>query len=294
VNVRRPALADVEAVVELVAAYDSSLGAPPDASVDDLREEWADIDLERDAWLFELDGRLAGYGCVFGQPEKLSTDGYVHPALRGRGVGSAILRLSEERARELGAAQIRNATLHADTGGRALFEARGYEFQRAFLRMSVDLDGEPPAPSVPDGLRLERFDPADARAVHAALEEAFAEHWGNVPETFDSWQARRLEKADPSLWLVVKDGDEIAAASANHWKRFGAGWVGALGVRPQWRRRGLAEALLRASFREFHRRGETRVALGVDSENPTGAVRLYERVGMRTVWRADVYGKDLA
>jgi ribosomal protein S18 acetylase RimI-like enzyme len=71
------------------------------------------------------------------------------------------------------------------------------------------------------------------------------------------------------------------------------GWVGALGVLPEWRRRGLGLALLRESFRRIHATGETVVALGVDSQNPTGATRLYERAGMRALWRADVWEKEL-
>ncbi|HEY6017395.1 MAG TPA: GNAT family N-acetyltransferase [Gaiellaceae bacterium] len=292
-NVRPPTPADADAVAALLAAYDESKVAPPDTSPDDLLAEWAELDLARDAWLFELDGRLAGYGCVYGRsPERLSTDGYVHPELQGRGVGSRILELAEARARELGAPRLRNATLYADAAGRALFEARGYRFLRSFLRMAIELDGEPPEPELPDGLRLTRFEPADARLVHAAIQEAFADHWGNVPEDFEAWSERRLSAADTSLWQVVKDGDEVAAAALCD-IRFGAGWVGSLGTRAAWRGRGLGTALLLAAFREFHRRGETRVALGVDSENPTGAVRLYERIGMQVVWCADVYEKAL-
>ncbi|MGZ4390061.1 MAG: GNAT family N-acetyltransferase [Gaiellaceae bacterium] len=292
-NVRPPTAGDADAVAALLAAYDESQGAPPDTSADDLLAEWAELDLARDAWLFELDGRLAGYGCVFGRtPERLSTDGYVHPELRGRGVGSRILQLAETRARELGAPRLRNATLHADEAGRALFESRGYDYVRSFLRMAIELDGAPPQPELPEGLRLTGFEPDDARAVHAAIQEAFADHWGNVPEEFEAWRERRLAPADTSLWHVVKDGDEVAAAALCD-LRFGAGWVGALGTRAAWRGRGLGTALLLAAFREFHRRGERRVALGVDSENPTGAVRLYERIGMQVVWCADVYEKAL-
>lgn len=292
-NVRPPTPGDAQAVAALLAAYDESQGAPPDTSADDLLAEWAELDLARDAWLFELDGRLAGYGCVSGAaPERLSTDGYVHPDLRGRGVGSRVLELAEARARELGALRLRNATLHADAAGRALFEARGYGYVRSFLRMAVELDGEPPAPEAPAGLQLRGFAPDDAKGVHEAIQEAFADHWGNVPEDFDAWRERRLAAADTSLWHVVEDGDEVAAAALCD-LRFGAGWVGALGTRAAWRGRGLGTSLLLAAFREFHRRGERRVALGVDSENPTGAVRLYERVGMQVVWRADVYEKAL-
>jgi mycothiol synthase len=66
-----------------------------------------------------------------------------------------------------------------------------------------------------------------------------------------------------------------------------------LGVRPRWRRRGLGLALLRHTFTEYHRRGHTRVGLGVDAENVSGAVRLYERAGMRVVRRHDTYERPL-
>jgi ribosomal protein S18 acetylase RimI-like enzyme len=72
-----------------------------------------------------------------------------------------------------------------------------------------------------------------------------------------------------------------------------AGVAHLLGVRRAWRRRGLGLALLRDSFRRFRESGETVVALGVDTENATGAVRLYEHAGMRVLWRADVWEKEL-
>ena len=71
------------------------------------------------------------------------------------------------------------------------------------------------------------------------------------------------------------------------------GWIGTVGVPKGWRRRGLGLALLRESFRRFAATGETTVALGVDTENPTGATRLYERAGMRVLWQADVWQKEL-
>jgi len=64
-------------------------------------------------------------------------------------------------------------------------------------------------------------------------------------------------------------------------------------VRPPCRRRGLGLALLHQAFTWFWERGERRVGLGVDTENPTDARRLYERAGMRAVWQADVYQKVL-
>lgn len=293
-NVRPPTLADAPAVAALVGSYDAVHGVVEDTSADDLRHEWRDLDLERDAWLFVLDGRLAGYACVYGRgAELLSTDGYVHPELTGRGIGLAIIRLAEARARERGAIRLHNATLHDDEAGRALFEANGYSFVRAFLRMAIELAGPPPEPTVPQGLRLARFEPGDERAVHAAVEEAFQDHWEHEPREYEAW-ARRRADSDRTLWWVVKDGDEIAGVAVNDRNRFGAGWIGTLATRRPWRGRGVAQALLLASFGEFYRRGERRIALGVDATNPTGAVRVYERAGMHTVWRADVYEKGLA
>jgi mycothiol synthase len=294
VKVRPPTPADAESVAALIDAYGAAHGAPPDETPDDLRHEWRDLDLERDAWLLERDGELVGYACVYGRGGALvSTDGYVDPTHRGRGVGMEILRLAEARARDRGARRVHTATLHRDEAGRALFEANGYALVRSFLRMAIELTEPPPAPAVPEGLRLLPFDRADERAVHAAVEEAFQDHWEHEPRDYESW-ARRRADSDRTLWWVVKDGDEIAGVSVNDRKRFGAGWIGTVATRRRWRGRGVAQALLLASFGEFFRRGERTVALGVDATNPTGAVRVYERVGMDTVWRADVYEKHLA
>jgi mycothiol synthase len=285
-------MADAESVVALIAAYETAHGSGPDVDVDELHDEWSHVDLERDAWLLEEDGRVVAFACVYERGDHLNADGYVHPERRGRGLGSRLIELTEARARERGATALRNATLHTDEAGRALLEARGYRFVRAFLRMTVDLVGEPEVPSLPEGLVLDDFRRGDERAVHAAVEEAFAEHWGWSPEPFEEWRERRLEQGDPSLWRLVRDGDEIAAAAICD-IRYGGGWVGALATRPAWRGRGLARVLLLASFRAFRERGQSTAALAVDSENPTGAVRLYESVGMRPSWRGDVHEKSL-
>ena len=99
---------------------------------------------------------------------------------------------------------------------------------------------------------------------------------------------------DPTLWFVAEEGDEIAGVALCSWHQSGDpqfGWVNVLGVRRPWRKRGLGLALLLHAFAEFGRRGATRVGLGVDAENTTGAVRLYERAGMSVARRNDTYEK---
>ena len=132
-------------------------------------------------------------------------------------------------------------------------------------------------------------------STHAEI-EAFSEEWDYVTLDYDTWRKRAFGPSgfDPGLAPVVWAGDEVVAFSRNYAKRNGNwGFVGTLGVRPAWRRRGLGLALLRESFRRFRETGETTVALGVDVENPTGATRLYERAGMHVLWQADVWQKEL-
>jgi mycothiol synthase len=231
-------------------------------------------------------------------------DGYVHPELRGRGVGSLLLDAVEARARERldevppGArACLHNGHLSADTRAPALLESKGYAPVRSFFRMVADLDRVETVPAWPEGVELRPFDAeAHGRLLHAADAVAFAHEWGHREQPYDEWRKRVLEvpRFAPELVVVAWDGDDVAGFSLNYEKRMGDwGWVGVLGVMPAWRRRGLGLALLRESFGRFLARGETVAALGVDSENPTGATRLYERAGMRVLWRADVWEKEL-
>ncbi len=190
---------------------------------------------------------------------------------------------SEAALREHGVARIHQLVLAADPGAHALLAARAYREVRRFWEMTIELGDELlAAPRLPEGLTIEPFSAGAARAFHAALEEAFQDHWEHSPESFEDWWERQTRKHDhdPSLWFLVRDGDEVAAATRNDPNRNGGGWIGALGVRRGWRGRGLARALLLHSFREFHARGLRRVGLGVDAANPTGATHLYESVGM--------------
>jgi ribosomal protein S18 acetylase RimI-like enzyme len=131
--------------------------------------------------------------------------------------------------------------------------------------------------------------------VHACVQEAFACEWSFRAEPLDDWRRRKLEdpRFDPSLWAVARDGGEVCGVALSTAGQFDMGFVNGLAVRPAWRRRGLGLALLRQAFTWFWERGERRVGLGVDTANPTAAMRLYERAGMHAVWQADVHEKVL-
>ena len=295
---RAPTWDDLGTVAALVEAADRNDIGEPDWSAEDIRERWRmpGFDLARDAWLVELDGRVAGFGMAW-EPRggDLVAAGSVHPAARGCGVGADLVRRAEGRARERGAEKLAYFVLGHDSAARRLLGARGFGLARHFFRMTADVVAPPADPVWPPGFAGRAFVPGqDERAVYNAVNEAFDEGWGRTPEPYERWRARHVEDEsfDPALWLLALDGREIAGFALCGLYPTG-GIVGVLGVRRPWRRRGLGRALLLHAFGEFHRRGARQVALGVDAANPTGATRLYERAGMRVAYRYDRYEKEL-
>jgi ribosomal protein S18 acetylase RimI-like enzyme len=204
----------------------------------------------------------------------------------------------EARTRELGRSAARTIVREPDAATRELVESRGYRPIRYSFRMALELGDDSPA-AFPDGIAVRPMEPGEEHDVYLATNDAFADHWGFHPTPFESWREWNLDRdgSRPDLWWLAMDGDEIAGICLNRLDDDGDpehGYVHILGVRPPWRRRGLAEALLRHTFDDFRGRGVTRVTLDVDGENTTGAVRLYERVGMHVALRSDTYEKLLA
>ena len=295
----RPLTPDDFPAAAAFLAEDETLlfGRPSRLGVTDVAAWLTGIDLSSDTWLFEEGGVVVALGWVEKLEDRGVAVGVVHFEQRGRGLGSQLVDRSEERLRTLGAGRIHNVTLAPDTAAVPLLTGRGYREVRRFWEMTIELhEDPPPVPVVPAGFRIEPFSSELAHAFHAALEEAFAEHWEHQPESFETWWQRQLAKPDhdPSLWFLVRADEDVVAVSRNDPERSGGGWIGALGVRPAWRGRGLAKALLLRSFREFHRRGQRHVGLGVDSENATGATELYESVGMVVDTEQVVWEKVLA
>jgi mycothiol synthase len=293
---RAAVAADAAAVTELVVALESSLYGKSAFSQADLEEAWSELDLEQNALVVCEGARIVGYGVVHERGGIGDAEGYVRPDALGRGIGTMVATGLEQHAARRGAQAIRNAVLEADADGRALLESLGYVAVRVFREMRIELDAPPPAPDWPDGLRAVPFDPDhDARDFHAASEEAFAEHWGHAPRDFESWSKRTLatERFDPTLWCVVRAGDEIAGGTICSADTYGGGFVLALFTRRPWRRQGVGAALLGDAFRRFWERGERSVGLGVDAANDTGAFRLYERAGMTPALGWVIYEKPL-
>jgi ribosomal protein S18 acetylase RimI-like enzyme len=168
--------------------------------------------------------------------------------------------------------------------------------------MEMELEEQPPEPEWPDGITVRCRTEGEGRALFTAEREAFKDHRGHVDEPFEEAFERwthlfeKHPEGDPSLWFVAEEGEEIAGFSfcmPRSPEDPERGWIQSLGVLRPWRMRGLGLALLLHSFREFHRRGSRRVALGVDAQSLTGATRLYEKAGMRVTGEFAWYEKEL-
>ena len=287
---------DAAAVTEIVMALELSLYGHTTFSQADLEDEWSELDLEQNAGVVRDGDRVVGYGTAHEFGDTRRVEGYVHPDALGRGIGKLIATELEQDAARRGARRIQNSVLEADYRACRLLESLGYVAVRVFREMRIELEAAPPAPAWPDGLRVVPFDAErDAHEFHAAHQEAFLDHWDYSPRDFELWSRGHIgsERFDPTLWCVVRAGDEIAAGTICAGDTYSGGWVHALFTRRPWRRQGVGAALLADAFCRLWERGEHSVGLGVDAASDTGAFRLYERAGMTPALGWVMYAKDL-
>lgn len=294
----------VEQVHDLIAIVGAAEpGEAVNYPVAELRDEFGIVDLDRDTWtVTSPTGELAGFGLIHEHLHiRMDVEGYVHPEHRNRGIGTALVCLAEDRAREhvplaeLGKEIVLNNWVNADNAAAcSLLEREGYNPVRYFYHMAASLADEPPPPEWPENIAVRTLVVGeDEHRFYNLFQEAMADHWGFLPIDFDAWKERRLGSTfDPSLWFLATENGEPVGGSACSIAE-GVGWVNTLGVRRPWRRRGVAMALLRHSAREFHRRGLPRYGLGVDADSPTGATRLYESAGMHVAQKHATYRKVL-
>jgi mycothiol synthase len=157
----------------------------------------------------------------------------------------------------------------------------------SFLMVRPNLDDLPDSP-MPDGLEIRPVRREHMRQIFDAEVEAFRDHWGaSLPTEADFQQfVTDPVEGNPAHWQVAWDGDQVAGmvrgyVNEKENEHFGRrrGWVENISVRRPWRRRGLARALIAACISSLREAGMTEGALGVDTENPSGALRLYESCG---------------
>jgi mycothiol synthase len=309
-TLRPPADADGESLVRMMNEETVALIGVAVATLEWVVTPWAapGADREHDfVVVVEPGGGLAAYLSVVSHPPytEVFSIGVVALEHHGRGLGAALVREAERRAGRFGELAARDRRVVMRLGALAdeprvsqLLSAHGYAEVRRFVEMRIDFDG-PPAPAASiEGIEIRSPARGELAAVHACLRDAFADHFGEIWPTAETWlhQYADLSDADLELWRLAWHGPELAAALVAEPQSAddpALGHIAEIGVRRAHRRRGIAEALLRMSFGQFHDRGQSGVTLHVDTQSITGATRLYERLGMTAQPRFATWEKEL-
>jgi mycothiol synthase len=316
-TVRGATLEDVEASLVLYNLWSQPvIGEDEITDAAAIRNEWVSpgFDPAEDIRLvFAPNGTLVGYieaWTTAKPPVHPWLWGRVHPDYSGLGIGTWMLTWAENRVLkalndiepDLRFAP-RVGIYRQAAEAQKLFEDLGYRRIRSNYEMRIDLDAPPPEPVWAEGIVVRTYDPeTDLEAVYRADQDAFRDHFGFVEAPYEEGITRfkhfmtDYEGFDPSLWFIAWDGDEVAGiclCRPNSYSDPDLGYVNILGVRRLWRKRGLGLAFLQHAFGEFYRRGKRKAGLGVDAENLTGALRLYEKAGMHVHKQFNLFEKEL-
>jgi len=315
-SVRPCTLDDVEAVVDLMNACAIKVTGKADTTVEQTRTDWQRPNFDQAASqrvVLTPDNQIVGWAEVHdAEVVVVFTDIYVRPDYENEGIGEYLFAWVESRARQV----IDKAPIDArvvlraysfsadkDVWYSALLHESGMRVIRHFWRMEMDLNTPQPTPRWPDGITLKVYDGvSDKRPICAVRCSAFQDQFGHVDRPFEEEYARWSHYWEsegnlvPGLWFLAMDGEQIAGICLCKPSQNGEedrGWVASLGVLREYRRRGIAEALLYTAFDKFYQMGKKCVGLGVDASSITGAATLYKRVGMHVAKQFDLHEKEL-
>jgi GNAT superfamily N-acetyltransferase len=320
-SLRSPAPAERPAIAELINRHSQATLGTPQALIDEagaLRLARGVGGAVAQQVAIAPDGRLAGWAYVSHQePGIVWPVEVVAPAAAD--AGAALLRWAEEQAQARleatppGARIIMQDTaFEVDAASRELLVAAGFSHCRTWIHLDLTMDAPPPPPRWPAGVSVRRMDQRhDWPAVGAALEHAFGDHWGELPPApADPGTFAAAPEADPAAppeqddpyfnthnlcFVALCDGEVVGSCLNNartvEWPD--SGRLGSLSIRRDYRRRGIAEALLLHAWGACWEHGIRRITTDTDADNLTGSFRLYQRLGMRIFRRELVFEKEL-
>ncbi len=281
---------DAAAITALIAACELADNGLAEVHPTDVEQSFDLANDEASVIVVEAPDQLVGWATL--ADGRADVD--VHPGWRGRGIGAALLAWTEERARAAGMPEVRQVVTNADSAAHRLFEAAGYHVHHTSWILAMELEDAAPEVTIPPRIELRPYSPEHARAVYQVIEDAFNEWPGRQPTTFEGWSAYVLAHASfaPHLTRLAFDGDElVGAAMCLDYEGQDEGWVQQVATKATHRHRGIGRALLQSVFAAYHDTGRRHVGLSTDSR--TGALTMYERVGMRVRRTYTSWAKDL-
>lgn len=307
---------DFEKMSRVLIASHNADGVEEARTGEDLQRMYSrmkNFDAARNLFLIELGDELGGYaGCRWWE-ERDANFIYAHwifvsPEFRGRGIENELLLVSQARSRNLAHEHSNDTTnwfemftYDSQTWMSEILLADGYQPTRYLFDMVRENLENIPDAELPAGIETRPVKSEDMRKIYFGGEEAFADDWNASiveEDDFELWLKKEIWR--PELWQVAWEGDEFVGHILNHVsesenKQYGRkrGYTEDIAVRKQWRRRGVAKALLVRSLKMFRDMGFDSTALAVDPQNPNNALRLYESVGYKTIQTETLYRKRM-
>ncbi|MGA9277177.1 GNAT family N-acetyltransferase [Ilumatobacter sp.] len=312
---RPPTGDDLRAIHSVLLRAEAADGVHRVMEFDELREELDDerVPFRTHARVAELRDQIVGFVYALHLPSDVKEErcylfGGVDPVHRGQGVGRALTSWAIETGRAVLAASQRDLPRHlrvqvpetADATHR-LMTAMGFAPVRYIDDLVRPLDHLPTGIDVDvdvDGITIVAWPDDRDEDIRSEKNDAFMDHWGSTPTSIDDWhqQVRGFGARTDLSFVALDASDHVIGHALNH--RYEAddqitgrseGWIDSLSTLSQWRRHGVASALIVRSLQAFKDAGLTHAALSVDSENPTGASRLYRNLGFHPSARSVVY-----
>jgi mycothiol synthase len=308
---------DLQAVCDLLNICDAVDQLDDNYSATDLALEFEspEINKAKDLRIWQdAGGRVVGFGQMWipkddGKLVDASIYWRIHPETRNQGIEEQIFAFGEARAREIGSERnqpmrLRSWTRDFDSYGRGTMEAHGFEAVRYFYKMDRPLSDPIPEPQFPEGYTMRHANDSDEDAERWVdmFNQSFIDHWNHHPlnvESHKHWMTSPKYRPEGNLIAIAPDGTFAAFCFCwidpedNERNNRNEGWIDILGTRRGHRKIGLGRAMLLEGFKYLKSQGIETAKLGVDAENPTGALRLYESVGFKTAQTSLAYHKDL-
>lgn len=271
-------------------------------TLEDLKHDYQHLtncDPYQDMIFAEIHGEPIAYSRVeWWQEEKPNDRIYGHfinitPVWRYQGIETAMIQWCEARLREIASEHPQDSQRFYQTYSNEfrprfnnIVESMDYKPVRFFIEMSRSLEKIPTA-ELPEGIDIRPVPEGEERKVWEASIDAFRDHWGYSEPKEEHYTAYKGSKYfQPDLWQVAWDDDEVVASVMNYIdhdynKKYNRkrGWTEDISTRKAWRQRGIAKALIVRSMHMHKKLGMTEVGLGVDTNNLSGALGLYESLG---------------
>lgn len=261
-------------------------------------------------FIAELDGEPVGIVNARVDKRRKEKKGFIRvlgvvPEHRGKGIGRAMAERAVESLRERGMQTVETSSLTDKPAAIGLWESLGFQRVRIFSLMKASLKSIPSGVGENRDVQLRRFENGsleDLKLLTWLTNETFKEHYNWRPHTID--EVRYFLEQDPQFkdqenLFTLSEGKPVGYVGTGIDKKYNAernvrcGWIVSIGVLKQNRLKGVGKRLMIEGMKLLRAKDMTEALLGVDDQNPTNAIKLYEKMGFTAVEKDIAYRKTI-